>query len=281
MTVISRLQKYLMTGLSICGGAVLMHYGLHQERDRKAYTAWTTNYVPEVKWDHNWDKREPASLIKPPKNGEPHDENAYNEMIEQNKSKAVRNLILIRHGQYNLSGKGDKERVLTPLGRNQATQTGKRLKELNYPYTRIIRSTLTRAQETGELIAKQLPGVEVSDDCLLEEGSPAPVEPPVGRWRPEASYTFQDGPRIEAAFRKYFHRAKPEQKEDSYEVLVCHGNVIRYFVCRALQFPADAWLRFGILHGSITWIAIGGSGRVSLRTYGDAGHMPPDYLTTS
>lgn len=43
---------------------------------------------------------------------------------------------------------------------------------------------------------------------------------------------FQDGARIEAAFRKYFHRAGPEQKDDSVEILVCHANVIRYSVCR-------------------------------------------------
>ena len=41
-----------------------------------------------------------------------------------------------------------------------------------------------------------------------------------------------DGSRIEAAFRRYFHRAPPSQTEDSYEVIVCHGNVIRYFLCR-------------------------------------------------
>ena len=43
---------------------------------------------------------------------------------------------------------------------------------------------------------------------------------------------YQDGARIEAAFRKYFHRADPEQKGDSVEVIICHANVIRYFVCR-------------------------------------------------
>jgi hypothetical protein len=43
---------------------------------------------------------------------------------------------------------------------------------------------------------------------------------------------FQQSARIEAAFRKYFHRADPEQKTDSLEVFVCHANVIRYFVCR-------------------------------------------------
>ena len=45
---------------------------------------------------------------------------------------------------------------------------------------------------------------------------------------------FQDGARIEAAFRKYFHRADPTQKADSVEVIVCHANVIRYFVCRSV-----------------------------------------------
>ena len=43
---------------------------------------------------------------------------------------------------------------------------------------------------------------------------------------------FQDGARIETAFRQFFHRATPDQKEDSFELLVCHSNVIRYFVCR-------------------------------------------------
>ena len=43
---------------------------------------------------------------------------------------------------------------------------------------------------------------------------------------------YRDGARIEAAFRKYFHRAPPTQEKSSVEVLVCHANVIRYFVCR-------------------------------------------------
>lgn len=48
----------------------------------------------------------------------------------------------------------------------------------------------------------------------------------------------EDGARIEAAFRRYIHRADPKQKEDSYEIIVCHANVIRYFVCRCvLQRP--------------------------------------------
>ena len=53
---------------------------------------------------------------------------------------------------------------------------------------------------------------------------------------------FQDGARIEAAFRKYFHRASPEQEEDSYEIIVGHANVIRYFVCRYVGVVVYRWV---------------------------------------
>lgn len=35
---------------------------------------------------------------------------------DNGKPKATRNILLIRHSQYNLSGNSDKERILTPLG---------------------------------------------------------------------------------------------------------------------------------------------------------------------
>jgi serine/threonine-protein phosphatase PGAM5 len=59
-------------------------------------------------------RRDPASLVRPSKGGS--DDNRYNEAVEKVKSKAVRHLLLIRHGQYNMSGKSDEERVLTDLG---------------------------------------------------------------------------------------------------------------------------------------------------------------------
>ncbi|MCI4392378.1 hypothetical protein PGIGA_G00145160 [Pangasianodon gigas] len=89
----------------------------------------------------------------------------------------------------------------------------------------------------------------------------------------------EDGARIEAAFRRYIHRADPKQKDDSYEIIVCHANVIRFFVCRALQFPPEGWLRLGLNNGSITWLTIRPSGRVALRALGDSGFMPPDKVT--
>ena len=90
---------------------------------------------------------------------------------------------------------------------------------------------------------------------------------------------FIEGSRIEAAFRKYIHRANVEQEHDSVDVLVCHGNVIRYFVCRGLQFPAEAWLRFAVHNGSITVMTINKKGDVIVTALGESGHLPVDKLT--
>lgn len=90
---------------------------------------------------------------------------------------------------------------------------------------------------------------------------------------------FRDGARIEAAFRRYFHRAFPTDKKDTYTLIVGHGNVIRYFVCRALQFPPEAWLRINVNHASITWLKIQPSGNVTIKCLGDSGFMPAQYLT--
>ena len=211
-----------------------------------------------MRWDYNWDNRQ-----------------------GEGKSRASRHLILIRHGQYNLSGSSDQERSLTSLGRSQAEMTGLRLAELSLPYTHILHSDMTRAVQTAGIIAEQLPQVKVlPSDGILREGAPIKPEPKVDSWKPD-TYYMTDGARIEAAFRKYFHRAEPSQEMDSYEIVVCHANVIRYFLCRALQFPPEAWLRISLKHASLTVLTIRPDSRVSVKCLGEAGHLKPEMLTTS
>ncbi|XP_012253508.1 serine/threonine-protein phosphatase PGAM5, mitochondrial isoform X2 [Athalia rosae] len=279
MPGLTKFQKYAISGIGAVGGAVLLYYNVYGGGESlHVLNSWTTNYTPSVQWEHNWDRRDPKSLVKPVKVSNEKDENRFNEELASKKVSAVRHLFLIRHGQYETNGKSDSERILTDLGRKQAESTGARLSELGHPYSLIVRSTMSRAQETSKIIEKNFPNVPTTDDSLLEEGAPIPPEPPVGHWKPE-KYFFQDGPRIEAAFRRYFHRADPSQTENSYTLLVCHANVIRYFVCRAMQFPPEAWLRISLSHASITWISIFPSGRVTLRCLGDTGHMLPQNIT--
>lgn len=226
--------------------------------------------IPVGKWDYNWDKRDQRSLTKVVNNS--------TDLEKPKPNRVNRNYILVRHGQYNLKGKTDNERYLTDLGRLQAEATGMRLSELALPNLSIVKSTMKRAQETSQLIESYLPPVPVTSDPLLEEGSPIMPEPSPGQWRPELSY-YRDGPRIEAAFRKYFHRASSSEQEDSHTIIVCHANVIRYFICRALQFPPEGWLRMSLNHASITWITIYHDGRVCLRSTGESGHLLPEWMS--
>ncbi|KAK3083970.1 hypothetical protein FSP39_006095 [Pinctada imbricata] len=279
----AKVWKYAKT-IGVAGTAALISvvYYQHQKQYTPVHASWTTNFEPSVKWDENWDRRNPESIVKPLKSSATEkDKKDYDNELQKQTSTASRHLLLIRHGQYVLDGATDQQRILTALGRKQAAYTGQRLKDMGYNYTDLISSTMARAVETSDIIHKFLPNLSIERDPLLCEGAPIPPEPPVGHWRPEKSQFYQDGSRIEAAFRKYFHRAEPSQTTDSYEIIVCHANVIRYFVCRALQFPPEAWLRLGLHHSSITWITIRPSGRVSLRQYGDSGFIPIEEVSSA
>ncbi|XP_060077026.1 serine/threonine-protein phosphatase PGAM5, mitochondrial-like [Ylistrum balloti] len=265
-------------------GGVAVAAGVVYKNDPQKFHAdasWTSNFEPSVKWDHNWDKCEPASLVKPSKNQNSSEEkdakDAENE-LKKHTATATRHLLLIRHGQYNTDGEEDSQRYLTELGRKQAEYTGQRLKDLGLSYTILLSSTMTRAKETADIIQKFFPDVPRKETDMLREGAPIPPEPPMGHWRPEKQF-LQDGSRIEAAYKNLFHRADASQETDSHEIVVCHANVIRYFVCRALQFPPEAWLRIRLNHASITWITIRPSGRVSIRHLGESGFMPADKVS--
>lgn len=183
-------NRFAAIGVGSLSG-VSIHYFFNPNESifKKVHSSWTTNHAPSVEWDANWDHRAMTSIVKPPKDASPEKENAYNEKLEK-KPKATRHIILIRHGQYNLNGAKDPDRILTDLGRQQAKITGERLAELKIPINEVVISTMTRAQETGKIILDQLPKdvlklVEVKHDSMIEEGAPIPPEPKVGHWRPE------------------------------------------------------------------------------------------------
>lgn len=193
-------------GLAGCGAAAAVLFGLSDEsRVAKASTIFSENFnhlgpfwdrptkSSSVKWDFNWDKREPESLVKPLKGRFRQDDaEKRDQKLEKAKAIATRHLILVRHGQYNLNGKTDEERQLTELGREQAKLTGLRLKELGLPYTRLIQSTMTRATETAQIICKENPTIPVSSCNFLREGAPIKPDPPSASWRPEEQVSVQN-----------------------------------------------------------------------------------------
>jgi len=66
----------------------------------------------------------------------------------------------------------------------------------------------------------------------------------------------------------------PGAPEHIFEIIVCHCNVIRYFVMRALQLPPEAWLRLGGYNTAITELSIRPNGNVTLVRFGETGHLP-------
>ncbi|TMW51022.1 hypothetical protein DOY81_003892 [Sarcophaga bullata] len=284
MVMWASVRKFGVIAAGTGAGLGTYFYQRMREPENVVYASWTNSEKPVnpcALWDSNWDCRSPKSLVKPMKNDSPQEQNRYNSEMEKSCPKAARHIILIRHGEYFDAGDIDDTHRLTERGRLQAKYTGKRLNELGIKWNSVIVSTMTRAQETAEIILKEIAfnPKDVKHCPYIREGAPIPPQPPVGHWRPEESQFFRDGARIEAGFRRYFHRADPSEKNDTYTLIVGHGNVIRYFVCRALQFPPEAWLRININHASITWLTIQPSGNVSIKYLGDTGFIPAQYLT--
>eukprot|EP00549_Striatella_unipunctata_P009754 CAMPEP_0118688216 /NCGR_PEP_ID=MMETSP0800-20121206/8799_1 /TAXON_ID=210618 ORGANISM="Striatella unipunctata, Strain CCMP2910" /NCGR_SAMPLE_ID=MMETSP0800 /ASSEMBLY_ACC=CAM_ASM_000638 /LENGTH=249 /DNA_ID=CAMNT_0006585455 /DNA_START=12 /DNA_END=758 /DNA_ORIENTATION=+ len=192
--------------------------------------------LPYPLWAYDWDKRDLTN------------------------TRITRHIVLIRHAQYDETHEEDEKRKLTPLGIKQAELTGKRLAEMfkgagdkdgagafpGCPIKVIRVSGMRRAKETAEVIAKYLPGVvQAEPDPRLNEGTPAQIIP-VRHDIDAVSLMDESHDRIEEAFQEYFRRAIPGEEindgdEHVFDIIVCHGNVIRYFFCRALQLPPEAW----------------------------------------
>ncbi|CAH8667795.1 unnamed protein product [Schistosoma rodhaini] len=201
-------------------------------------------------WDWDWDGRNPSNFRT--------DSSLQGEIVTP---KCTRHLLFIRHGQYYYA-KEDSDCHLTGLGRQQLDCTGKRLRELNFPYRKLYYSTMTRAVESAELVLNHLPNVQAEPSDAIREGAPYILEPPLAYYKPTPKDIEEDGSRIELAFRRHIHRADVGQEADT-----------------ALQFPPEAWIRFSLDHGSITWLVIRPDGRVTLRWLGNSGHMPPELIS--
>lgn len=182
---------------------------------------------------------------------------------------SLRILYLVRHGHYLRDVSDPLEGGLSPVGRKQAALVAKRLSQL--PIEAIHHSDLRRAAETAAAIGAQFPALKLQSSRLLRECVPAiPLARAAdfeGLSQEEVDY---DRAQAESAFEKY---CKPPKRGERHEVLVAHGNLIRYFVCRLAGIPLENWLNLDVRQGSVTELVLEpGWNRVN--SLGDAGHLP-------
>jgi phosphohistidine phosphatase len=63
------------------------------------------------------------------------------------------NLLIMRHGDALMNSSSDFERLLSPLGADQATDAGVAIKEYGVDVQRVYCSPLPRAKRTAEIVA--------------------------------------------------------------------------------------------------------------------------------
>lgn len=185
-------------------------------------------------------------------------------------------IVLARHGHYELDPKADPRLGpgLSPLGIAQAQLLGARLAgEATFDAVRA--SPLQRAQETARVVAASLdePGLTTVDD--LAECTPPTHDP---------DDTADDTPESlkacsEQLDRLFATQFKPASGQARRELLVCHGNVIRYLVSKALGLDPKSWLAMSFGHTSLSTIRIDADGSMRLLGAGDLGHLPPNLRT--
>ena len=143
---------------------------------------------------------------------------------------AERTIVLVRHGSYVPDPKVDKKigPHLSPLGSAQAHLAGARPAGMPGRFDGMYVSPMQRARDTAAIIGERFPGrpFEVVGDL-------AKCVPP--RWRTDVvkDYSRKERADCKAALDRDFNRFfKPAIDRPQCDLLVCHGDVIRYLVQR-------------------------------------------------
>lgn len=182
---------------------------------------------------------------------------------------AVHTIYLVRHGAYLPDAKADPQTGpgLSTLGIAQARLLATRLRAMPIAVDVVTSSTLARAQQTAAIVHEQIGDATATASPLLSE-----CTPPALMISTDGGAANACKQRLDAAFAAFF---KAPTNVSRYDVLVCHGNVIRYFVAKALGVDTRVWPTLSVAHTSITIVEVHGNGAFRVTAVGDVGHLPP------
>ncbi|MCO5143284.1 MAG: histidine phosphatase family protein [Oligoflexia bacterium] len=177
-------------------------------------------------------------------------------------------IILLRHGQY----KKNPE-TLTKLGIRQAQLAANRLKE--YEIGRVFSSTMPRAVQTAHLVRAKIGKAIYQESDFLRECVPG--------FSAEERDAFGDFDDLQLELHKVqadkaYESFITGRKKKKNSLLVCHGNIIRYLVCKSLNIDTNLWTYMDIYQCGLT-ILRERKGRLELESLNDIGHIPSKYRT--
>jgi serine/threonine-protein phosphatase PGAM5 len=181
----------------------------------------------------------------------------------------VRTIYLVRHGAYLPDPKANPQTGpgLSTLGIAQARLVGTRFRSMPIAFDSLTASTMTRAQQTAAIVHEQIADARAGSSALLRECTP-PARMPL-REPPAALTACKE--QLDAAFAKFF---TPATGADRHDILVCHGNVIRYLTTKALGVDAGSWIAMSVGHTSVTIIQVLDNDTFRVIAVGDIGHVP-------
>lgn len=185
----------------------------------------------------------------------------------------VHYIYLVRHGIYDPDPSVTNDSLgngLNALGHEQAKLIGARLAAMPVKFDRLVSSGFLRAVQTADDMAV-LMKMKPTRDAVLNECTPTSSDPRVMAGETPGDVAMCDSSRV-IQWQRYF-AATPER--DTYDVLVCHGNIIRWTFLRACGADPKAWANLRIWHASLTIIAVRPDGSVRPMAFSDVGHIPP------
>jgi len=181
-------------------------------------------------------------------------------------------IYMVRHGIYDRDTSATDDRVsngLNALGHEQARLAGERLAKLPVKFDRLISSEFLRAAQTADDIGRLLK-MTPTRDALLNECTPTSASASIMAAEKPADVAACDSSRV-AAWDRYF---VPSPERDTYDVLVCHGNVIRWTLMRALGADTKYWSNQDSGNASLSIFTVRPDGSIRVAMYSDVGHLP-------
>jgi serine/threonine-protein phosphatase PGAM5 len=193
----------------------------------------------------------------------------------ESQSAFPRTLYLVRHGAYVPDRNADPRfgPGLTPLGISQARLIAARLSGSGVTFDSMTSSTLLRARETAAVMHETLAGVPLAQSPLISECTPPLFDDAAGETARERAECAKQ---LDQAFAEFFTVAQGARRND---ILVAHGNVIRYLVVKALKVDPRAWLGMSVTHASLTVIQVQPDGSMKVLAVGDSGHIPSPLIS--
>lgn len=181
-------------------------------------------------------------------------------------------VYLVRHGIYDLDTTATDDRVangLNAMGHEQARLIGERLAALPLKFDRLISSQYLRAAQTADDMGKAMKMTPTRDSVLNECTSTNSNARIMAREKPEDIAACDAAREVE--WTRYF---APTPDRDTYDVLVCHGNVIRWTWMKAIGADVKNWINLDAGNCSLTIISVRPDGTVRPVMYSDVGHIP-------